>query len=151
MTSQLLRFRSLFLSCQQQKNNKNGAAVTSLRSFLFRDNFSQTIDDTHWALKLFPFIDVIIYYILYVLRINFVQQPFFLSNRDSLRIILHWFLRNMDLWFPKPIPRLLLLTVKFFLTWNLLWARKRISTLWRTLVKILVSKWWLLFLHFVLY
>ena len=39
MTSQLPRFRCLFLSCQQQKNTKNGAAVTSLRSFLFRDDF----------------------------------------------------------------------------------------------------------------
>ena len=29
------------------KNTENGASVTSLRSFLFRDNFSQTIDDTH--------------------------------------------------------------------------------------------------------
>ena len=39
MTSQLPRFRCLFLSCQQQKNTENGAAVTSLRSFLFRDDF----------------------------------------------------------------------------------------------------------------
>ena len=37
MTSQLPRFWCLFLSCQQQKNTGNGAAVTSLRSFLFRD------------------------------------------------------------------------------------------------------------------
>ena len=39
MTSQLPRFRCLFLSCQQQKNTKNGAVVTSLRSFLFHDDF----------------------------------------------------------------------------------------------------------------
>ena len=40
MTSQLPRFWCLYLSCQQQKNTKNGAAVKSLRSFLFRDDFS---------------------------------------------------------------------------------------------------------------
>ena len=40
MTSQLPCFRCLFLSCQQQKNIENGAAVTSLRSFLFREDFS---------------------------------------------------------------------------------------------------------------
>ena len=39
MKSKLPRFRSLFLSCQQQKNTKNGAAVTSLRSFLFHEDF----------------------------------------------------------------------------------------------------------------
>ena len=38
--SQLPRFQCLFLSCQQKKNTENGAAVTSLRSFLFRDDFS---------------------------------------------------------------------------------------------------------------
>ena len=43
MTSQLPRFRCLFLSCQQQKNTKNGAAVMSLRSFLFRDDFSHKL------------------------------------------------------------------------------------------------------------
>ena len=41
MTSQLPRFRCIFLICQQQKNTKNGAAVTSLRSFLFCDDFIQ--------------------------------------------------------------------------------------------------------------
>ena len=40
MTSQLPLFRCLFLSCQQQKNTKNKAAETSLRSFLFCDDFS---------------------------------------------------------------------------------------------------------------
>ena len=30
----------LFLSCQQQKNTKNGAAVTSLRPLLFRNDFT---------------------------------------------------------------------------------------------------------------
>ena len=40
MTSQLPHFRCLFLSCQQQKNSENWAAVTLLMSFLFRDNFS---------------------------------------------------------------------------------------------------------------
>ena len=40
MTSQLPGFWCLFLSCQQQKNTKNRAAVTSLRSFLFCDDFS---------------------------------------------------------------------------------------------------------------
>ena len=30
MTSQLPHFRFLFLSCQQQNNTENGAAVTSL-------------------------------------------------------------------------------------------------------------------------
>ena len=41
MTSQLPCFWCLFFSCQQQKKtNENGAAVTSLRSFLFRDDFS---------------------------------------------------------------------------------------------------------------
>ena len=40
MTSQLPRFWCLFLSSQQQKKTtENGAAVTSLRSFLFRDDF----------------------------------------------------------------------------------------------------------------
>ena len=44
MTSQLPCFQCLFLSCQQQKNpTKNRAAVTSLRSFLFLDNFSKNI------------------------------------------------------------------------------------------------------------
>ena len=43
MTSQLPRFQCLFLSCQQQKNTKNGAAVMSLRSFLFRDDFSHKL------------------------------------------------------------------------------------------------------------
>ena len=43
MTSQLSRFRCLFLSCQQQKNTENGAAVTSLRSFLFRDDFTYMV------------------------------------------------------------------------------------------------------------
>ena len=40
MMSQLPRFRCLYLSCQQQKNTKNGAAVTSLMSFVFCDDFS---------------------------------------------------------------------------------------------------------------
>ena len=40
MTSQLPCFRCLFLRCQQQKTTENGAAVTSLKSFLFCDNFS---------------------------------------------------------------------------------------------------------------
>ena len=39
MTSQLPNFLCLFLSCQQQINTENEAAVTSLRSFLFCDNF----------------------------------------------------------------------------------------------------------------
>ena len=39
MTSQLPRFWCLFLSCQQEKNTENWAAVMSLRSFLFRDDF----------------------------------------------------------------------------------------------------------------
>ena len=43
MTSQLYHFRCLFLSCQQQKNTKNGAAVTSLRSFVFRDDFNDKL------------------------------------------------------------------------------------------------------------
>ena len=41
MTSQLPHFWSLFLSYQQQKNIENGAALTSLRSFLFRDDFNK--------------------------------------------------------------------------------------------------------------
>ena len=41
MMSQLPHFRCLCLSCQQQKDSKNGAAVTSLRSFLFGDNFKK--------------------------------------------------------------------------------------------------------------
>ena len=41
MMSQLPCFRCLFVSCQQQKNTKNGAAVTSLRSFLFPDDFNK--------------------------------------------------------------------------------------------------------------
>ena len=41
MTLQLPSFGCLFLSCQQQKDTKNRAAVTSLRSFLFYDNFSK--------------------------------------------------------------------------------------------------------------
>ena len=47
--SQLPHFWCLFLSCQQQKNTENGAAVTSLRSSLFRDDFS---------LPILPFYDV---------------------------------------------------------------------------------------------
>ena len=43
MTSQLPCFGCLFLSCKQQKNTENRAAVTSLRSFLFRDDFSGQI------------------------------------------------------------------------------------------------------------
>ena len=39
MTSQLPRFWFLFLSYQLQKNIENGTAVTSLRPFLFRDDF----------------------------------------------------------------------------------------------------------------
>ena len=40
MTSQLPNFWCLFLSYQLQKNtHQNGAAVRSLRPFLFRDNF----------------------------------------------------------------------------------------------------------------
>ena len=39
--SQLPHFEFIFLSCQQQKKHpENGAAVTSLRSFLFRDDFT---------------------------------------------------------------------------------------------------------------
>ena len=41
MTSQLPHFWCLFLSCQQQKKNtEKGAVVTSLRSFLFCDDFT---------------------------------------------------------------------------------------------------------------
>ena len=40
MTSQLPHFWCLFLSSQQQKNIKNRTAVMSLKSILFRDNFS---------------------------------------------------------------------------------------------------------------
>ena len=43
MTSHLPHFRCLFLICQQQKEHKNGAAVTSLRSLFFRDNFSTVV------------------------------------------------------------------------------------------------------------
>jgi hypothetical protein len=43
MTSQMPRFWCIFLSCQQQKKNTEiRAAVTSLRSFLFCDNFSMS-------------------------------------------------------------------------------------------------------------
>ena len=41
MMSQLPCFRCLFFSCQQQKNIKNGTAVTSLMFFLFREDFSE--------------------------------------------------------------------------------------------------------------
>ena len=41
MTLQLPHFWCLFLSCQQLKNTENWAAVTSLGSFLFCDNFSR--------------------------------------------------------------------------------------------------------------
>ena len=41
MTSQLPRFRGGFFAAGSwEKDTKNGAAVTSLRSFLFRDDFS---------------------------------------------------------------------------------------------------------------
>ena len=40
MTSQLLRFRCFFAAGSWGKDTKNGAAMTSLRSFLFRDDFS---------------------------------------------------------------------------------------------------------------
>ena len=47
MSSQLPLFWCLFLSYQLQKNpTKNGAAVTSLRSFLFRDDFSDYLIGT---------------------------------------------------------------------------------------------------------
>ena len=39
MTAQLPHFRCTFLSYQQQKNTENRVAVTSLRSFLFHDDF----------------------------------------------------------------------------------------------------------------
>ena len=39
MMSQLPRFLCLFLSCQQQKNTENGAAVTSLRMFVHSSAF----------------------------------------------------------------------------------------------------------------
>ena len=50
MTSQLPRFQCLFLGYQQQKKTKNRAAVTSLRSFLFHDNFKckRGILDLKW-------------------------------------------------------------------------------------------------------
>ena len=44
MTSQLPHFRCLVLSCKQQQTTENGAAVTSLGSFLFRDDFSNYFD-----------------------------------------------------------------------------------------------------------
>ena len=40
MTSQLTRFWGLFLSYRQLKNTKKGAVVTSLRFFLFCDDFN---------------------------------------------------------------------------------------------------------------
>ena len=40
MTSQLPRFRCFFAAGSWERNTENGAAVTSLRSFLFLDNFS---------------------------------------------------------------------------------------------------------------
>ena len=40
MTSQLLCFRWFFSASSWEKDTKNGAAVTSLRSFLFRDDFN---------------------------------------------------------------------------------------------------------------
>ena len=43
MTSELHRYRCLFLSCQQQKAPQNSAAVTSLRSFLFCQGFNQLV------------------------------------------------------------------------------------------------------------
>ena len=45
--SLLPSFRCLFLSCQQQKNTEKGAAVTSLRSFLFRDDFTRLHIDSY--------------------------------------------------------------------------------------------------------
>ena len=44
MTSHLPRFRCLFLSYQLQKKTENGAAVTSLRPFLFRDDFTKPMN-----------------------------------------------------------------------------------------------------------
>ena len=49
MTSQLHRFRCLFLSCQQQKNTENGAAVTSLSMFVRSSafiSFPEGLEDT---------------------------------------------------------------------------------------------------------
>ena len=46
MTSQLSRFRCLFLSCRK-------AAVTSLRSFLFRDDFSLKISSKDCDYKIY--------------------------------------------------------------------------------------------------
>ena len=40
MTSQLSRFGVFFSAASSKKTTENGAAVTSLRSFLFRDGFS---------------------------------------------------------------------------------------------------------------
>ena len=39
--SQLLRFGGFFAAGSWEKDTKNKAAVTSLRSILFRDNFSK--------------------------------------------------------------------------------------------------------------
>ena len=40
MASQLLRFLCFFAAVSWEKDTKNGAAVTSLRPFLFRDEFN---------------------------------------------------------------------------------------------------------------
>ena len=40
MTSQLLCFRCFYAAGSWEKDTENRAAVTSLRSFLFRDDFS---------------------------------------------------------------------------------------------------------------
>ena len=49
MTSQLPHFWCLFLSYQLQKNTENGAAVTSLRPFLFRNDFNRFVKSYQFA------------------------------------------------------------------------------------------------------
>ena len=53
MTPQLPHFRHFFAAVSYEKVTKNGAAVTSLRSFLFCEDFSRKkgikkgVDETH--------------------------------------------------------------------------------------------------------
>ena len=51
MTSQLPSFWCLFLSYQLQKNTEKWAAVTSLRPFLFRDDFNVILLHTELAIR----------------------------------------------------------------------------------------------------
>ena len=82
MASQLLLFLCFFAAVSWEKDTKNGAAVTSLRHFLFRDEFNYDVFAT--------LIHVTTYFLiwfkkkLYLTRKNWVQR----ANRYRLLYII---------------------------------------------------------------